>query len=102
MKKYILLIFLVILCKFSFAQDESQFVKRNFVIIHSAKNYSDAKSTAKNAAKILKLKLNLRGLQPNKTTGLTLSKKECKNNGWEYPNNYGRGRFDDGEYVSIE
>ncbi len=102
MKKYILLIFLVILCKFSFAQDEYPYTKMSFVIIQSTKNYVAAKATAIKAAKALKLKLDLRNLKPHKTAGLTDAKKECEDNGWEYPCYVSRGRYDNGEYVSIE
>ncbi len=102
MKKRILLFLLIILCKFSFAQEESQFVKMSFVIIQSTKKYSEAKATALKAAKTLKLKLNLRNLKPHKTAGLTDAKKACEDNGWDYPCYVSRGRYDNGEYVSIE
>lgn len=102
MKKHILLIALITLSKFSFAQDESPYTKMSFVIIQSTKSYADAKATATKAAKALKLKLDLRNLKPHKTAGLTDTKKECEDNGWEYPCYVGRGRYDNGEYVSIE
>jgi hypothetical protein len=102
MKKYILLILIVTLCNFSFAQDESPYIKMSFVIVQSTKNYTEAKTTAQKAAKALKLKLDLRNLKPHKTAGLTDTKKECEDNGWDYPCYVSRGRYDDGEYVSIE
>ncbi len=102
MKKRILLYLLIILCKFSFAQEESPYVKKSFVIIQSTKTYSAAKATANRAAKGLKLKLDLRNLKPHKTAGLTDAKNECEDNGWEYPCYVSRGRYDEGEYVSIE
>ncbi len=102
MKKYILFIILISLCKFSFAQEESPYIKMSFVIIQSTKNYTEAKATANKAAKALKLKLDFRNLKPHKTAGLTDAKKECEDNGWEYPCYVSRGRYDNGEYVSIE
>jgi hypothetical protein len=102
MKKYILLIVLITFCKFSFAQDEQPYAKKSFVIIQSTKNYTAAKATANKAAKALKLKLDLRNLKPTKQSELTYSKKECEDNGFEYPCYVSRGRYDDGEYVSIE
>jgi hypothetical protein len=87
----------------SFAQtEELPYAKKSFVIIQSTKNYTAAKATASKASKTLKLKLDLRNLKPHKTAGLTNGKKECEDNGWEYPCYESRGRYDDGEYVSIE
>jgi hypothetical protein len=102
MKKQIFFIIFITLCKFSFAQDESPYTKMSFVIIQSTKNYTEAKATANKAAKALKLKLDLRNLKPHKTSGLTDTKKECEDNSWDYPCYVSRGRYDNGEYVSIE
>ena len=74
--------------------------KNEFCNYSIYKKYSEA--TALKAAKTLKLKLNLRNLKPHKTAGLTDAKKECEDNGWDYPCYVSRGRYDNGEYVSIE
>jgi len=84
-----------------FAQDEQPYVKKYFVIVQSVKDYSKAKTTAVKIAGSLKQKLDLRNLKPNKTAGLTYSKKDCENEGG-YPCYFSRGRYDNGDYVSIE
>jgi hypothetical protein len=99
--KYLLFIFFVLTAQISFAQDEQPYVKKAFVIIQSTKNYDSAKLTAEKAAKQLHQKLDLRELQSNKKTGLTYSKKDCENEGG-YPCYISRGRYDDGNYISIE
>jgi hypothetical protein len=98
-------IFLIAICSICncYAQvDESAFVKKSFIIIKSTKSYTEAKAFAIKASKDLKIKLDLRDLKPNKESGLTWNKKECETNGWDYPCYVARGRYDDGDYVSIE
>jgi hypothetical protein len=103
MKFISLLLIVIFSISNCFAQvDESAFIKKSFVIIQSTKNYIEAKTTAVKASKDLKLKLDLRNLKPSKANGLTDTKKECEDNGWEYPCYVSRGRYDDGDYVSIE
>jgi hypothetical protein len=99
--KFSVFIFLATMVQFGFAQSEEAFVKKNFVIIQSTKNYNVAQLTANKAALQLKQKLDLRGLKPSKKTGLTFSKADCENAGG-YPCYIARGRYDDGDYVSIE
>ena len=101
--KQMLLFFLsfIVTVSTAAAQGETPFVKKSFVIIQSTKNYSQAKLTAVKAASQLQQKLNLRGLKPDKKTGLTFSETDCENEGG-YPCYIARGRFDDGDYVSIE
>ena len=82
--------------------EERPYVNKNFVIIISTKSYTAAKTVAVEAASKLKLKLNLRGLKPNKGIGLTQTTKECEGNGWDYPCYVSRGRYDDGEFVTID
>jgi hypothetical protein len=77
-------------------------VKQSFLIILSTKSYAEAKKMATVAASKLKIKLDLRGLKPNKESGLTFTPKKCKEDGWEFPAYISRGRYDAGEYVSIE
>lgn len=86
---------------FCFAQGTSPFVNKGMLIVLSTKNYADAKRIAAEAAKKLSVKLDLRELVPNKETGLTYSKADCENEGG-FPCYISRGRYDDGDYVSIE
>lgn len=84
------------------AQDISQTEKKGFLIVSAGKNYTAMKKKAQAVAKKLNYKLNLRGLTPDKTIGLTFSEKVCEEQNLEYPWYIPRGRYDDGEYVSIE
>ncbi len=83
------------------AQDAEPFVKKNFVIVQSSKSYRVAKVTAEKAARRLHQPLDFRGLKPNNKSGLTFADSLCENEGG-YPCYISRGRFDDGDYVSIE
>jgi hypothetical protein len=98
---YLTLLLSIVIAACSIAQEAQPFVKKNFVIIQSTKNYAAAKLTAEKAAKQLQQKLDLRELKPNKNTGLTFSDSVCENEGG-YPCYLARGRFDDGDYISIE
>ena len=98
---YLTLLLSVVIVICSIAQEAQPFVKKSFVIIQSTKKYSAAKLTAIKAASQLSQKLDLRELNPNKQTGLTFPEKDCENEGG-YPCYIARGRFDDGDYVSIE
>jgi hypothetical protein len=99
--KYLFFIALVFLVQYSFAQEERPYIKKAFVIIQSTKNYATAKLTAEKAASQLHQKLDLRELKPNKKTGLTYADSVCENEGG-YPCYISRGRYDNGDYVSIE
>jgi hypothetical protein len=81
---------------------ERPYVKKTFLIILSSKNYTAAKKLAVEAANKLNIKLDLKGLKPNKESGLTFNAKECEGNGWDYPCYVSRGRYDDGEFVTID
>jgi hypothetical protein len=104
--KYIHLLILL----FSFITSNAQiekvedrpYVKNFFLIILSSKNYTEAKNFAIEAASKLNVKLDLKGLKPNKESGLTFTAKECEGNGWDYPCYVSRGRYDDGEFVTID
>jgi len=107
--KHIIIVLLILGSSFyTSAQNESDtiaqpIVKKSFVIVQSTKNYAAAKATAVKASKQLGYKLDLRGLVPNKKSGLTDTKANCEEDGLgEYPCYYSRGRYDDGQYVSIE
>lgn len=78
-------------------------VEKQFVILKSTKSYKEARGVAEKSAETLKIKLDLRGLSENKELGLTFDKKVCEEEGgFEFPCYIARGRFDDGEYISIE
>jgi hypothetical protein len=99
--KYLFFIILIIFVQYSFAQQERPYIKKAFVIVQSTKSYAAAKLTAEKAASQLHKKLDLRELQPNKKTGLTYTDSVCENEGG-YPCYISRGRYDNGDYVSIE
>lgn len=79
---------------------EDQMESKEFLIAKSTKSYEEAKKLAEKLSKDLNITLNLRELKPHKTHFLTFSKKECEMYG--YPCYVPRGRYDDGEYISIE
>ena len=101
MKRILIIVWLLLVGKISIAQDERPYVKTGFVIIQSTKDYNTAKATAQKAALQLKQKLDLRDLKANKKSGLTYSQKDCENEGG-YPCYISRGRYDSGDYISIE
>ncbi|NOT91339.1 hypothetical protein [Ferruginibacter sp.] len=101
MKKIIFSISLLFFAAVSLAQEAQPYIKKSFVIVQSTKNYAAAKLTAEKAARQLQQPLDFRELKPNKKTGLTFADSVCENEGG-YPCYIARGRFDDGDYVSIE
>lgn len=83
----------------NFLNCSAQEVEMKFLILKSTKNYASALKTAKEASNKLGLKLDLRNYFYDKEEGLaTDSLCECGENHGYIP----RGRFDDGEYISIE
>lgn len=108
MKHTIILMFILASGILTSAQKQNDtipqpYATKSFLIIQSTKNYAAAKATAVKASKQLGYKLDLRGLVPNKKTGLTDTKANCQEDGiGKYPCYYSRGRYDDGRYVSIE
>ena len=82
---------------------ENATVTKKFLIIKSTTNYSEAKEYAKKIAKKSDIKLDLRGLSFNEKIHLTFDERFCTDDGMgEYPCYLPRGRYDDGEYISIE
>jgi hypothetical protein len=82
---------------------QSYIVPKELVIAGSSRTYADARQTAVAAARRLGLPLQLGNLSPVRgRRGLTLPKKICAENGFDYPCYVARGRYDDGLYVSIE
>ena len=108
--RYLFYFFLLTLPFLSNGQDNPDcYAEKNFLIIQSAKDYTAAFQTAKQATKILDIKLDLRELIPDKDPriGLTPPADTCL----KYSKEYGgqdstcylaRGRWDDGIYISIE
>lgn len=82
--------------------DEDFLVPKELVIVASPPRYDDARRAAERAAKKLDLRLDLRGLSPAPSGELSLSQKDCDDNGFDHPCYVPRGRYDDGTYVSIE
>lgn len=78
------------------------YIKKEFLIIHSGKDYAAALKKATEASKKLNLKLDLRKLQPNKEIGLSNTEQVCENEFGFFPCYVARGRGDDGAYISIE
>lgn len=84
-------------------KEATPWIKKSFAIVSSTKDYRIAAKIAQEAHKKLKLKLQLRDLTPNSDTGLSFPKEVCKSSGgWGFPCYVARGRYDDGDYVSIE
>jgi hypothetical protein len=77
-------------------------VQVEFVIVKSTANYQEARRMAMKAATSLRIPLKLRDLSPTPKGGLSFPDKVCEENGWDAPCYVARGRFDDGEYVSVE
>ena len=76
--------------------------KKHFLIVSSTKDYEGALKKAKSISEELSLKLDLRNLNFHEESGLTFSKTICEDEAGGYPCYIARGRYDDGEYVSIE
>lgn len=101
--KIIFTIFAVILFSTSLlAQDENPTIQKEVLIAHSGKDYTKAMAIAKKLSTQLKLKLDLRGLKPNKELGLSDSKKNCEEGFGFFPCYVPRGHYEDGSYISIE
>jgi hypothetical protein len=84
------------------AEEIDDFVSKRFIVLKQTKSYADANKSAANAARKLKIKLDLRDLSEHEDTGLSASKKTCEENLFYYPCYVARGRYDDEISVSIE
>ena len=82
--------------------EEIYYQQVQFLIAKSTKDYNEAKREAINLSKKLNITLNLRDLQFNKKSFLSFDRKICEDNLYDYPCYMPRGRYDDGEYISIE
>jgi len=82
--------------------EDSYYQKVKFVIAKSTTDYKEAKKIAQKLSKKLDFKLDLRGLSFNQESFLTFTQKICEDNLMAHPCYTRRGRYDDGEYISIE
>lgn len=76
--------------------------EKAFVVLGTHETFAKAREAASNAAGVLGLHLDTRGLTANATTGLTFSREDCRGSDWEYPCYLARGRYDDGVWLSVE
>jgi hypothetical protein len=76
-------------------------VEKAFLLVASTKDWDTARSTASQAAQALAMELKV-PVQPHPTEGLTFSEQTCADNGFDHPCYVARGRYDDGEFVSVE
>ena len=89
----------------SFGQESNDcYVKKDFLIITSTKDYQSALRSAQKAAKALDIKLDLRGLikTNDSLVGLSLPSDTCMKYSEDSVCYIARGRWDDGTYISIE
>lgn len=84
------------------AQDPDCYVDRAFLIAGSHTDYTAALNQANKVAAGTGLRLDLRGLKPAKATGLSFADSSCIQEFGEAPCYVPRGRYDEGDYVSIE
>lgn len=99
----VLILFFSVLHSFGQESDDC-YVKKDFLIITSTKDYQSALSSAQKAAKALEVKLDLRGLINTNDTliGLSLPSDTCMKYSEDSVCYIARGRWDDGTYISIE
>lgn len=101
--------FVILLCMIGysvppvFAEDKvDEFQRVSFVILKSTKSFEEAVQLAKGASGVLKTPLQLRGVAPQPDFGLTFTEEDCNEGALDYPCYIPRGRYDSGEYVSLE
>ena len=82
-------------------EDAEPWSDTSFVILRSSVSYRVAAETARAAARDLGVKLDLRGLVPHRTLGLTFAREVCQESG-DFPCYWPRGSTEDGLYVSVE
>lgn len=106
----LLLLFILTIPFLANAQENNDCMeKKDFLIIHSGKDYKSALKVAQKASKSLNIKLDLRELSPVSDTsiGLSFPYYTCKSIYEDLtPTDtccyIARGRADDGDYISIE
>lgn len=77
------------------------YVEKAFLLVAATPDWDIARSTASQAAQGLALEIKVE-VEPLPDGGLTFTKETCESSEFEYPCYVPRGRFDDGEYVSVE
>jgi hypothetical protein len=78
------------------------FADKQFVIVKTTRDFAEADAIAHVASAKLALRLGRSPVFPEAQHGLTFSKADCDAAGFDFPCYVPRGRWDDGEYVSIE
>ncbi len=76
-------------------------VDKAFLLVAASKDWDTARSTASQAAQALALEIKVE-VEPHPTEGLSFDAKTCEESGFEHPCYVARGRYDDGQYVSVE
>ena len=101
MKKITLFAFIILLSVNNKSIAQADDVKNSYLIILSTKSYVEAKKAARQAATTLDIEFNLRGLVPNKATGLSIIKEDVLE-GTIYPFYTIRDIESNGNYASVE
>ena len=95
--KSIIFVFFLFISLAGFCQEP--YVEKGIIIIHSSKDYESAKRVVKDANKQMNFKIDLRGYYKGKKQPL-VTDQIC---GCGQKHDYvARGRWDDGNYISIE
>jgi hypothetical protein len=100
MTRSIIFIFLLIICTKVSAQDP-QFDYRYYLILGSTTDLNAAKKIAQSAAKKTGLKYKGCDLEVSGSSA-SHPADTCKKYGQSYPCYFARGRYEDGEYISVE
>ena len=99
MPNIVLFLLLFLTSTAAFSQENDAYAKKSFTIVISTKNYQSALKKAQKAANKLQIPMNLRNCTFDKENGLTNNETcGCGEKHGYLP----RGRFDDGQYISIE
>ncbi len=104
-KVKIILFFAVLLAQSNLmCQDKEPepYIEKSFLIIASTQDLKEAQRIAKTASTKTGFALKDTKLQADELIGASFCEDSCKVYGWEFPCYVGRGRYDDGVYVSVE
>jgi len=80
----------------------SQSIEKDFLIVKTTTSYNEARKFVESFSQRSAISINLRALTYQDGIGLTPTKEECRQSGFSYPCYVPRGRYDDGNYLSIE
>ena len=102
--KVILLSFSILIQCTLFSQEKEPepYIEKSFLIIASTQDLKEAQRIAKTAATKTGYSLKDTKLQANEFIGASFCEDSCKVYGWDFPCYVGRGRYDDGIYLSVE